>query len=105
MSANTPFPVMTKPFSISLHNTVSQNKDIIFSNLDQETILLSIKNSKYYGMESTGSRIWDLMVEPIAVDRLVQLLMSEYDINNENCTTDTLLFLEKLLAENLITAM
>ncbi len=87
---------------LTLESTIVQTSQILSSNIDDETILLSIENSKYYGMASTGSRIWELLSEPITVNGIVDTLLAEYEIDREQCTAEVLGFLGELLVANLI---
>ncbi|MFW5656028.1 MAG: lasso peptide biosynthesis PqqD family chaperone [Bacteroidota bacterium] len=87
---------------LTISSTVQRNPDMLFNQLDGEVIMLSIENSEYYGMDAIGSRIWELMEKPIAVDVLVDSLIQEYDVEKAQCTTDVIEYLEELKKKNLI---
>ena len=87
---------------LSLNSTVTQNKETLSSEIDDELVLLSIINSKYYGMDSVGSRIWSLLAKPIMISDMIAALTKEYDISIEECEKDVLSFLNDLQSEDLI---
>ncbi|MFH0783239.1 MAG: lasso peptide biosynthesis PqqD family chaperone [Pseudomonadota bacterium] len=93
---------MAEQKHITLCNVVKQSKDTISSSIDTETVLLSIVESSYYGMGPTGSRIWQLLEQPIRVGDLIQILLQEYEIEYCECEKDVISFLNNLRAENLI---
>lgn len=93
---------MKKNPSLTLQSRIVQDRDILASSLDNETILLSIQNSKYYGMASTGNRIWELLAEPTTGEALIETLLAEYEIDKEQCEQDVLSFLGELLSAKLI---
>lgn len=85
-------------------DTVLQRKsDLLFNEIDGEVVMLSIENSEYYGMDKVGSRIWELLEQPVSFKELVAKLMEEYDVPESQCSEDTLTFLKKLQDKKLIT--
>lgn len=83
---------------------LQRNKDMLFNEIDGEVVMLSIENSEYYGLDKVGSRIWELLENPIRFDALVNILMKEYEVPEKQCREDTLFFLQKLADKNVITA-
>ena len=53
-------------------------------------------------MNEVGSRIWDIIINPISVEQIVITLNDEYDIERSVCETAVLDFLESVYNENLI---
>lgn len=87
---------------LNLNSTVTQNKETLSSAIDDELVLLSIINNKYYGMDSVGNSIWDLLAEPIMISEVVAVLTKEYDISAAECEKDIFSFLAELHSEDLI---
>ena len=42
---------------ITTETVISQTEEIVDSNIDGETVMMSIENGKYYGLDDIGSRI------------------------------------------------
>ena len=87
---------------LNLSTTITQNKETLSSAIDDELVLLSIINNKYYGMDSVGNRIWDLLSDPIMISDMIVSLTKEYDISAAECQKDVFSFLNELYSENLI---
>jgi hypothetical protein len=87
---------------ITLETTVVRADDLLATDLDGETILMSIEQSAYYGMEKTARRIWELVEKPIKVADLCLQLAEEYRVEPEVCEQDIITFLEELFKENLV---
>jgi len=49
-----------------------------------------------------GTRIWELIENPIEVNSLVEQLIDEFDVSREHCEADTFEFLEQLFEKNLL---
>lgn len=93
---------MSSKIFLSTESIVSHSLGILASEVDNETILLSTENSKYYGMVSTASRIWELTKSPIPITQIINILLREYDIERERCETEVFEFLGELLSDKLI---
>ncbi len=83
-------------------NTLVRISDILSASIDSETILLHIENSKYYGMDTVGSRIWELLENPIKLETVIKILIEEYDVSLELCEQDVYSFITHLLKEKLV---
>ena len=81
---------------------VAQIEELVSSDLDGETVMMSVKNGKYYGMDAIGSRIWALIKQPRSVSELYDILLREFNVDRERCEKDVLIFLNKLAEDNLI---
>jgi hypothetical protein len=96
---------MTSPINnsdISLSSVVVASNDQVSSDLAGETILLSMQSAKYYGLDQTASRIWELVREPTRVSDICAALTREYDVAPDRCEADVLQFLRELAAKGLI---
>lgn len=89
--------------TLTKESVVTHYYGVISSDVDNETILLSIENNKYYGMVLTANRIWNMLTTPIPIAKIIETLLEEYDISKEQCEKEVFEFLGDLLANNLIT--
>ncbi len=87
---------------ISTNSIVVAAKDQVSSDLAGETVLLSMQSAMYYGLDEVGSRIWELVREPIRVSDIRDSITREYEVDPERCEADVLDFLRELAAKGLI---
>jgi hypothetical protein len=88
--------------SISPESMISKTTKIITSNIGDETVMMSIKNGYYYGMNNIGSTIWELLKKPMRVSELCDILTEKFNVSAEKCLKDVIEFLTFLREENLI---
>ena len=88
--------------SIDLKMVIKRSSDLVSSNMDGETVMMSVENGEYYGLDPIGSRIWELLENPIEVNVLIETLLEEFEVSKEQCTEDTLEFLNQLHEKNLL---
>jgi hypothetical protein len=81
---------------------VAQVEELVSSDLDGETVMMSVENGKYYGMDPIGSRIWALIKQPRSVSELCDILLTEFNVDRERCDRDVLDFLNELAKDNLV---
>jgi hypothetical protein len=87
---------------IASDTLLQRNPGTLFNEIDGEVVILSIENSEYYGMDKLGSRIWQLLEKPIYFRDLVSKLMDEYEVTEEQCYSDTLGFVKKIMEKKLL---
>lgn len=93
---------MVESLTISLDHGVVRSPGNIVSDMDGETVLLSVENGKYYNLGEIGGRVWELVETPTTVNQLVTTLLSEYDVEQKVCEEQVISFLNHLLEEQLI---
>jgi hypothetical protein len=77
--------------------------EVLSSKIDNEAILMSIEAGAYFGLEPVGSKIWELLSkEPATIDKLVVLLMEEYEVDEKTCIEDLQRFIHDMSAKKLI---
>jgi hypothetical protein len=93
---------MNKNFNIGPGGIVSRNPDLVSASLDGEVVLMSIARGNYYGMDAVGSRIWELLENPLPFSGLMTALVREYEGKHARIQADLTAFLEELSNEGLV---
>ena len=88
--------------SLSVHSIVVAASEQVSCPLGEESAILNLKNSMYYGMNPVGTRIWTLLKEPRSVEQLRDILLNEYQVDAALCERDLLDLLGKMKSEGLI---
>lgn len=88
--------------ALAMHSVVFAVDDQVSCPLGEEAAILNLKNNVYYGLDSVGARVWNLLQQPRSVTDLRNALLDEYEVDAERCERDLLGLLEKMLKEGLI---
>lgn len=88
--------------SIFIHSTIKRNPELVSTDVDGDKVMMSIESGEYFGLDPVGSRIWELIENPIKVEALIELLVDEFEVSKEQCEIDTLEFLDELLEKKLL---
>ncbi len=87
---------------LNRNSVVQRDPEIIAAEADQDLVMVSVANGSYYGVSNVARAIWEKIEHPIKVSALVNDLTSVYNVDQEKCEEETLLFLGDLLAERLL---
>lgn len=79
-----------------------RSEKMLSTELDQETVLMSIDAGAYYGMAGPARSIWEMLENPLTFSELVELLVKEYAISRETCAADLQGFLSEMEHEGLL---
>ena len=77
--------------------------DLPATDLQGETVLLSVERESYFGLRSTGRRIWQLLERPQTLDSLCHAMLAEFEVDETTCRREVAAFLERLKEEGLVT--
>lgn len=85
-----------------LQRRLIPSDDAVDSAVGDETVILHLKNSTYYGLDVVGTRIWALLKEGLAPAEICERLASEYDTPRDVIEADARKFLSDLAAQDIV---
>jgi hypothetical protein len=67
----------------------------VSAELAEETVILSMRDGHYYGLEGVGSRVWGMLGEPREFGELVDTVVAEFEVDAGTAAVDlTALFVD-----------
>lgn len=88
--------------NLTTHDVIVKRDDQMEASIGSETLVMRVDSGYYYSVDETGQAIWAAIEGPTPVNAIVEALLDQYDVEQETCETETLTFLNDLLAQNLI---
>jgi hypothetical protein len=52
---------------------------VVFELIEDEAVILSLDSSTYYKLNPIGTRVWQLLLQELSEEQLVETLQDEYD--------------------------
>lgn len=89
-------------FLLAAGTQITAIREQATSQLVDEVVVLSMKDGKYYGLNSVGSRVWELIQQPQSLSSICDVISAEYEVSREQCEADVVVLIEDLAANNLI---
>ena len=70
--------------------------------LDRESVLLNLETEQYFGLDETGTRMWQLVTASPNIDSAYQELLAEFDVEPELLRSNLMELLHRLLDSGLL---
>jgi len=76
---------------------------LVFTRLDDtESVLLHLDTKRYYTLNETGTRIWELLQQGRSAQAIIQGLLDNYAVTDEEAMPLLLAFVDELQQEGLV---
>ena len=82
--------------------TVRRNPDILFREIEGESVLLDPDQGTYYTLNETGTAVWNLIEEPTPVTGLIATLLEQYEVTPEQAKSEVDKLLQDLQEHRLV---
>ena len=82
--------------TLSPETVIARRAEPLTAPVDDELVMLDPRQSRYFGLDRIGQRIWELLERPQSVGELCAALEGEFDVSTETCRADVLAFLGQL---------
>jgi len=70
--------------------------------LDRESVLLNLETEQYFGLDETGTRMWQLVTASPNIDAAYQELLAEFDVEPELLRSNLMELLGRLVDSGLL---
>lgn len=83
---------------VTADTLLAASSEQVSCDISGETVILSLKNASYYGLDPVATRIWELLKDPRTVSQVCEVLLTEYeDVDAERCTNEVIALSEQLI--------
>ena len=93
---------MSQAEEVSLDSKMVAVNDQIASQLGDESVILNLNDGMYYGLDSIGTRIWQLLEQPRGVREICALIQDDYEVEPAECENAVLALVRELNARGLV---
>lgn len=77
-------------------------KKSVYCNVEDEIVILGLRDGVYYGLNDSGAFIWDLIQKPRSITEICDAIVDEYEVEEDTCKMDLLILIQKLLDKGLV---
>lgn len=71
-------------------------KKLNVTDLAGEKVMIDFETGKYFLIKGTGNDIWDMLQQETTPEKIIEQLLSEYEVSREECEASVMAFLDKL---------
>jgi Coenzyme PQQ synthesis protein D (PqqD) len=76
--------------------------EVIFRILGGDAVILNLATSKYFGLNSTGTRLWQLIAEHGSVEKVIEASLVEYEVEERQLRHDLADLIQQLMQKGLV---
>ena len=87
---------------LSFSDHVEMPKHVLMRVLENEAVLLNLETECYYGLDETGTRMWQVLTTAPSINSAYTELLTEFEVGAEQLRRDLSELLEKLVDKGLL---
>ena len=76
--------------------------NVLFQELEGETVLLHMGTERYYGLNEVGTRFWQLLTEHGSTQAALNQMLMEFEVDEPTLRADLARLLSELAAARLV---
>ena len=88
---------------MDLDTRLSLPPQVISRLVGDETVLLDLESGTYFGLDGVAKRIWEAVGEGLTVGEIADIIVSEYEVEQDQAQADTSEFVGDLVERGLLT--
>lgn len=88
--------------TLSLKCLITRNADIVSTDMNAETVMMSIERGEFYGVNRVGGLTWNLLAQPRTLASLCEELCLKFDVSEAECQRAVTHFIGELQQLGLI---
>lgn len=73
---------------VNLPKQITLSHEVLFQELDNESIMLNLRDDAYYRLDDVSTRLWQLFTELGAVEPVVARMLTEYQVDESRLRQD-----------------
>lgn len=87
---------------VSLADRVVVPQHVLVRFMDRESVLLNLETERYFGLDETGTRMWQVATAAPSIELAMQQLLEEYDAEPQMLQGNLTELLERLVENGLL---
>ena len=87
---------------ISEQSVVTALPDNLSSALGSEAVILNMASGRYFGLNTTGAFIWQVVQQPVTLAEIERRVCEEFEVSPEQCRSDLRQVLQEMLDSGII---
>lgn len=99
-SASQPEP--NSDAALTRETRIRRSSEQASADLVDDTVIMSMRDGTYYGLEAVGSRVWALAAEPVTLGEVLDRIVAEFDVGRDEAWDDLKALVIELLERQLV---
>ena len=83
-------------------SSVTISPDVLFQEINGETVLLDLRSEAYFGLDEVGTRLWQLLQHERELVAIHAVMVEEYEVNSDQLKQDLARHIQELETAGLV---
>jgi len=79
-----------------------RTEDVLFQEIEGESVLLNVTKGEYFGLNESGHRMWLILTESDSIQQAYEKLLDEFDVEPEHLRKDLTELVDSLVEHGLV---
>lgn len=88
--------------TVALSSKVEISPDVLCQEVSGEMVLLDLKSEAYFGLDTTGARIWQLLQSQSHLGTVLDTMLDEFEVERDQLAEDLKKLVDGLLDAGLV---
>lgn len=88
---------------VELPKQITISPQVLFQELENESIMLNLRDDAYYRLDDVSTRLWQLLSETGEVEPVVHQMLVEYQVDESRLRQDLAALLHQMATAGVIT--
>ena len=75
---------------------------VLIRHLDGESVLLNLETERYFGLDATGTRMWEVATESESIEAAYAALLQEFEVEPETLRANLAELIARLIDNGLL---
>ena len=75
---------------------------VLIRHLDGESVLLNLETERYFGLDATGTRMWEVATESKSIEAAYAALLQEFEVEPETLRANLAELIARLIDNGLL---
>jgi hypothetical protein len=76
--------------------------EVIFRVLSDEAVILNLATTTYFGLNSVGTCLWQLIAEHGSEEKVIEAFLAEYEVEESQLRQDLANLIQQLMQKGLV---
>lgn len=82
---------------------VRENLDT--TDIDGDKVMMDLDKGYYFMLNEVAGRIWDIVQRPISIEKVINTLLEEYEVEPDVCREQVIHFIHHLVDDSLLSVV
>lgn len=89
--------------TLNLSSTLEVNPDVVYTQIDEDIVMMGPEDGMYYAANPVGATIWNLLMsKPLSLKALYEYIEKNYDVDGTQYKVEVATFIDEMIEQKMV---